>query len=235
MVGGPAATSVAEVPIARPKTYDAVKRGLDLAAAVTGLLLTLPLSVWIAIAIKRSSPGPIMYAGTRVGRGGRPFRMYKFRTMVPDADRNGVWSTADDDPRITRIGATLRRYKLDELPNLINVARGEMSLVGPRPQVPADVAKYIDEERKLLSVRPGITDRASIRFRNEGELLKGHSDPDAAYDRLIRPEKSRLGLLYVQQRSLALDLAILWDFVRVLLRLPGAPPAEPITPVKEQA
>jgi lipopolysaccharide/colanic/teichoic acid biosynthesis glycosyltransferase len=108
-----------------------------------------------------------------------------------------------------------------------------MSVVGPRPQVPADVAKYTTEERGLLAVRPGITDWASIRFRNEGEILKGQTDADAAYDRLIRPEKSRLGLEYVRKRSLGTDLAILRDFARVMLRLPGAPAAEPVSPAEE--
>jgi lipopolysaccharide/colanic/teichoic acid biosynthesis glycosyltransferase len=206
------------------RPYDALKRFLDAALAVGAIGLSSPIWLAVAIAIKRDSAGPIFYRGVRVGRGGVPFRMFKFRTMVAGADRTGVWSTAAGDPRITRVGRTLRAYKLDELPNLLNVLRGDMSLVGPRPQVPADVAKYTDDERALLDVRPGVTDYASIRFRNEADILEGHADPDAAYDRLIRPEKSRLGLEYVRTRSLWVDLRILWDFVRVLLKLPGAPP-----------
>ncbi len=206
-------------------SYDPVKRFIDVVAAVLLLVVTAPAWLVTSIAIALDSRGPLVYRGVRVGRGGAHFRMWKFRTMVANADRAGVWSTADDDPRVTRVGRVLRAYKLDELPQLVNVLRGEMSLVGPRPQVPADVAKYTPDERELLSVRPGMTDRASIRFRNEGELLRGHADPDAAYDALIRPEKSRLGLEYVRTRSLGTDLSILWDTVKVALGLPGAPPA----------
>lgn len=209
-------------------TYAIVKRSLDLIVALVGLVLAAPLWIAIAAAIRLGSAGPIVYRGIRVGRNGRTFRMWKFRTMVADADRRGIWSTAADDPRITRVGAFLRRTKLDEIPQLVNVLAGDMSLVGPRPQVPADVAKYTSEERELLSVRPGITDEASLRFRNEAEILRGYADADAAYDALIRPEKSRLGLEYVRRCSLAVDLRIIGDTVRVALGLPGAPPPAPI-------
>lgn len=205
-------------------TYDAAKRAMDAAAAIVGLVLGAPLWLAVAIWVRIDSPGPVLYRGTRVGRHGRTFRMWKFRTMVAHADRTGVWSTAADDPRITRAGRVLRATKLDELPQLVNVLLGDMSLVGPRPQVPADVAKYTSEERQLLTVRPGITDRASILFRNEADILRGHADPDAAYDALIRPEKTRLGLEYVRRRSLRTDLAILADTLKVALGLPGAPP-----------
>jgi lipopolysaccharide/colanic/teichoic acid biosynthesis glycosyltransferase len=143
--------------------------------------------------------------------GGREFRMYKFRTMVPDADRVGGPNTPDDDPRLTRTGRLLRRYKLDELPQLFNVVKGDMSFVGPRPQVPVEVAGYTKQERELLWVRPGITDWASLRFSNEGEILAGHGgDPDDAYRELIRPEKMRLGLEYVHKGTFRDDLSILW-------------------------
>lgn len=208
--------------------YEASKRVLDVVLAALALIVSLPVWLAIAAAIRLDSPGPILYRGARVGRGGIPFRMWKFRTMIADADRAAVWSTASDDPRITRVGRLLRGTKLDEIPELLNVVRGDMSLVGPRPQVPAEVARYTTEERALLSVRPGITDYASILFRNEAEMLRGQGDPDAAYDRLIRPEKSRLGLEYVRTRSLAVDLRILWDTFRVLLGLPGAPRPAPI-------
>lgn len=186
-----------------------LKRAFDVVTASLSLLLLSPLFLAAAVAIMAGSPGPAFYRGVRVGRGGRPFRIFKFRTMVVDADRIGGASTADDDARITRVGAFLRRHKLDELPQLLNVVLGDMSLVGPRPQVPADVARYTPEEKLLLSMRPGITDYASLRFRNEGEILLGHPDPDEAYDRLIRPEKIQLGLEYVRTHSFLVDLRIL--------------------------
>jgi len=151
----------------------------------------------------------VIYAGRRVGLGGREFRMYKFRTLVANADRVGGPNTPDDDPRLTKTGKFLRRYKLDELPQLFNVLRGEMSFVGPRPQVVGGVAGYTDEERDLLKVRPGITDWASLKFANEGEILKGHDDPDRAYAELIRPEKMRLGLEYVHRGTFRDDIDIL--------------------------
>jgi lipopolysaccharide/colanic/teichoic acid biosynthesis glycosyltransferase len=186
-----------------------VKRALDIAAATAGLLLLSPVLAVIAAAVTIESRGPVFYRGERIGVGGRPFRMLKFRTMVSDAERRGGTSTSDSDPRITRVGRLLRRGKLDELPQLLNVLWGEMSLVGPRPQVAHDVAKYTPAERALLSVRPGMTDYASIRFRDEGRILEGEADPDEAYIRLIRPEKIRLGLQYVESASLAVDLKIL--------------------------
>lgn len=141
--------------------------------------------------------------------------------MVVDADRIGGPTTPNDDPRITRVGAWLRRYKLDELPQLINVLRGEMSFVGPRPEVFSETQDYTPEERRLFEVRPGITDWASIRFRNEGEILRGSSDPHCLYQEKIRPEKIRLGLAYVERRSFAIDMRILVETLRILL-VPGA-------------
>jgi lipopolysaccharide/colanic/teichoic acid biosynthesis glycosyltransferase len=161
------------------------------------------------LCIKLEDGGPVLYRGTRVGLDGRPFPMLKFRSMVVDAARMGGPSTADDDPRLTRAGSSLRRWKLDELPQFINVLRGDMSLVGPRPQVPVDVDRYTADERQLLAVRPGITDWASVFFRHEGAILAGHPDPDRAYDELIRPRKIELGLAYVRHRSLRTDLRIL--------------------------
>ena len=151
--------------------------------------------------------------------------MYKFRTMVADADRIGGPSTSEDDPRLTRTGAMLRRYKLDELPQLVNVIKGDMSFVGPRPDVPTEVAKYTAEERLLLTVRPGITDWASLRFHNEGQILRGYEDPHAAYLQLIRPEKVRLGLEYVEHGTFKTDLAILLRTLALLL--PGRRDVEP--------
>jgi lipopolysaccharide/colanic/teichoic acid biosynthesis glycosyltransferase len=186
-----------------------MKRLFDLIASVLGIVIFSPLMATIAVLIKLNSPGPIVYAGHRIGKDGKPFRLLKFRTMVVNADKIGGPSTSDDDPRVTQIGHFLRRYKLDELPQLFNVLKGEMSLVGPRPEVAAEVALYGPEERKLLNVAPGITDWASIRFHNEGEILKGSADPHRTYQEKIRPEKIRLGLEYVQKHSFRVDVQIL--------------------------
>jgi lipopolysaccharide/colanic/teichoic acid biosynthesis glycosyltransferase len=194
-----------------------VKRVIDLVGAAFGLLVLSPVLLVVAVLIELEDRGPIFYKGVRVGRDGKPFRMVKFRTMVVNADRLGGLSTADDDPRITRIGKRLRSLKLDELPQLFNVVRGNMSLVGPRPEVPQEVARYTEEERELLSVRPGITDWASVRFRDEGAILKGSTDPHETYLRVIRPEKMRLGLEYVRDRSLETDMRILAATLKALV------------------
>jgi len=189
----------------------ALKRAFDVFLSIVCLTALSPAMGLIWLRMKRESDGPVLYAGRRVGLGGREFNMYKFRTMVVNADRLGGSSTSDDDARLTPIGRKLRRYKLDELPQLVNVLRGDMSFVGPRPQVAEEVAGYNDEERLLLTVRPGITDWASLRFRNEGEILRGHQDPDSAYQLLVRPEKIRLGLEYVKRATMRDDLKILVD------------------------
>jgi lipopolysaccharide/colanic/teichoic acid biosynthesis glycosyltransferase len=200
------------LPAARPKPrLPGAKRAFDIVLSATALVALSPVLAAIWLRMKVDADGPVLYPGVRVGLDGRQFRMYKFRSMVVNADAIGGPSTADDDPRLTRTGRTLRRYKLDELPQLVNVLRGDMSFVGPRPQVPQEVANYTEEERGLLAVRPGITDWASIRFHNEGEILAGHADPDAAYAELIRPEKMRLGLRYVREGTFRDDLRILWD------------------------
>lgn len=185
------------------------KRAFDLVASVSVLLLLLPILFLIGVLVKLEDGGPIFYRGVRVGRYGRSFRIFKFRTMVVDAEKLGGTSTADDDPRITRIGKLLRKYKLDELPQLINVLKGEMSLVGPRPQVQWAVDLYMPEEQALMSVRPGITDYASLQFRKEGELLRGSTDPDQEYLEKIAPQKIRLGLEYVHHHNVAIDLKII--------------------------
>jgi len=183
-----------------------------------GIMLLNPLIVFIALIIKLDSSGPVFYRGVRVGRYGKPFRIFKFRTMVTDAEKLGGTSTPDDDPRITSIGRFLRKYKLDELPQLINVLKGEMSFVGPRPQFKWAVELYSEEEKLLLSVRPGITDYASIKFRNEAEILKGSTNPDRDYLEKIAPEKIRLGLEYVEKRSLLIDLKIIFATLQNLLK-----------------
>jgi lipopolysaccharide/colanic/teichoic acid biosynthesis glycosyltransferase len=143
-----------------------------------GLMVIFPLLLTIGLLIKLEDIGPVFYRGLRVGRYGKPFRIFKFRTMIVDAEKTGGSSTADDDMRITKVGRCLRKYKLDELPQLINVLKGEMSIVGPRPQVQWAVSQYTEDEKGVLSVRPGITDYASLRFPNEGEILRGSKDPD---------------------------------------------------------
>jgi lipopolysaccharide/colanic/teichoic acid biosynthesis glycosyltransferase len=189
--------------------YPLAKRAFDAAVAAIGLVVLSPVLAAISIAIKAGSPGPLVYRGKRVGLNGETFEMLKFRTMVVDADKIGGSSTPEDDPRVTPIGKKLRRYKLDELPQLINVLKGDMSFVGPRPQVQWAVDLYTPEEREILKVRPGITDEASLRFSNEAEILKGSKDPDKDYIEKIHPEKMRLSLEYVRNRSFSGDLSII--------------------------
>jgi lipopolysaccharide/colanic/teichoic acid biosynthesis glycosyltransferase/nucleoside-diphosphate-sugar epimerase len=186
-----------------------MKRTFDLVAAACGLILLLPVLLLIALAVSLEDRHSPWFRGVRVGRGGRRFRMVKFRTMIPDAWKTGVSSTASGDRRITRVGKILRRAKLDELPQLWNVLKGDMSLVGPRPQVEPDAALYTVQERRLFEVRPGVTDLASIVFADEGEILAGSTDPDLDYNQSIRPWKSRLGLLYLERHTFAGDLQIL--------------------------
>lgn len=187
-----------------------LKRAVDILLSSVALLLLAPLFLVVALLIKLDSPGPVFYRGLRVGRYGRPFRMYKFRTMVANAERIGPSSTAADDPRITRVGRWLRRLNLDELPQFINVLRGEMSVVGPRPDIPEVVEMYPEEERKaVLSVRPGITDWATLWIRDEGARLQGSEDPHQKYLEEIWPEKRRLQLKYVREYSLWTDTKII--------------------------
>ena len=186
-----------------------LKRFFDIVLSLIGLVVLFPLFLLIAILIKLDSRGPVFYRGIRIGRFGKPFRIYKFRTMVMNAERLGASSTSKDDPRITKVGKLIRRYKLDETPQLINVLKGEMSLVGPRPQVSWAVELYNEKEKTLLALRPGITDLASLKFPNEEEILQGSKDPDKAYLEKIHPEKMRLSLEYVKTHSLWLDLKII--------------------------
>jgi lipopolysaccharide/colanic/teichoic acid biosynthesis glycosyltransferase len=195
-----------------------MKRFFDLAVSAVGLLAIGPVLLWFALRIKREDGGPVFYRGERVGLHGETFRIFKFRTMVVDAEKLGASSTSDDDPRITRIGKLLRKYKLDELPQLINVLKGDMSFVGPRPQVKWAVDLYTEEERKLLSIRPGITDYASLKFPNEGEILKGSKDPDKDYMEKIHPEKMRLSLEYVRNRSFWLDIKLIFQTVWAIFK-----------------
>jgi len=196
----------------------ALKRALDLAL---GLLLAVPLTplfILLGVMIRIQSPGPIFFRGVRVGRHGKPFKIYKFRSMVLNADKIGGPSTADDDPRIIPIGRMLRKHKLDELPQILNVLSGEMSFVGPRPEVARYVALFTPEEQSILSVRPGITDWASLSNSDEGSILAGAADPEKCYLEVIRPEKLRLQLRYVREHSIANDFRILAQTASLVLR-----------------
>jgi len=187
-----------------------LKRVYDIIFSSIGLLIFSPLLLLIAFFIKLEDKGSVFYKGTRIGKGGVPFKMYKFRTMVINADKIGGPSTADDDSRITRTGRILRKYKLDEIPQLINVLKGEMSFVGPRPEVPFYVNMFTEEEKKILTVRPGITDWASLWDSDEGAILAGSPDPEKTYMEEIRPEKIRLQLEYVRNHSFWIDMEIIF-------------------------
>ena len=196
-----------------------LKRLFDIVFSLIGLILSLPLFIYIAIRIKLDSEGPVFYKGKRIGRHGKPFGAYKFRTMYVDADKiSSSPSSGDDDPRITKFGKSIRTSKFNELPQLINVLKGEMSFVGPRPEVEYYVNMFTEEEKAILDVRPGITDYASIKFHNEGEILAGSPDPDKAYEELIRPEKLRLQLKYVKNHSIWIDLKILFKTLTTLIK-----------------
>lgn len=196
------------------RTSDALRRALDIAASAVGLLVLSPLFAVIAAAIVLENGRPVFYRGRRVGRAGRPFYLLKFRTMVPDADRLGPAITAKGDPRVTRVGRWLRRTKLDELPQLLNVLRGEMSLVGPRPEDPKYVALYDADQRRVLSVRPGLTSPASLAFRDEEQRLAGE-DWEQVYREQILPAKLAIDLEYLSRRTVASDLRLVLRTLRV--------------------
>jgi lipopolysaccharide/colanic/teichoic acid biosynthesis glycosyltransferase len=198
-------------------TYAVTKRCLDVVLSVVAIALLSPVVIAVAALIKITSPGPVLYRGLRAGRDGKNFHILKFRTMVVDAEKKGGASTAVDDPRLTRVGRLLRKYKLDELPQFFNVLGGSMSLVGPRPQVLSYTDKYQGEERLILNVRPGITDLASLYFSDMDKVL-GSGDVDAKYAKEIEPVKNVLRLRYVKEASLFLDLRIL---VETVLKLVG--------------
>jgi lipopolysaccharide/colanic/teichoic acid biosynthesis glycosyltransferase len=215
-----------------------MKRLFDVTIAVAGLLVASPFLATVIFLIWLQDRHNPLYLPYRVGRAGQLFRMVKLRTMIVSADKNGISSTSTDDPRITSIGHFIRRYKLDELTQLWNVLTGDMSLVGPRPNLKRVTDLYTSEEKKLLTIRPGITDFSSIVFSDEGEILLGKADPDLAYDQLIRPWKNELGIFYVGHQSLLLDIQLIvltafaivnrrsaLDRVQILLRRTGAPEA----------
>jgi lipopolysaccharide/colanic/teichoic acid biosynthesis glycosyltransferase len=185
------------------------KRAFDVLASIGALIFISPVVIFISVMVKATSRGPVFYRGVRSGLNGRPFRIFKFRSMIPNAELVGGPSTALNDPRLTRVGKILRKYKLDELPQLLNILAGHMSFVGPRPQVEEYTKRYKGEEKLILSVKPGLTDYASLKFINLDELL-GDGNVDEKYVTEIEPEKNRLRLLYVKRRSFMEDLRILF-------------------------
>lgn len=187
----------------------AIKRLFDILASGIGIIVLSPVLIIIALRIKTGSDGPVFFKQVRVGQGGKEFKILKFRTMVVDAEKLGRQITVGADSRITKVGAFLRKYKLDELPQLFNVFKGDMSLVGPRPEVPRYVNMYNEEQRKVLDVKPGITDLASIRYRDENELLGQAENPDEFYINTIMPDKLALNVEYINKSNLFLDIYII--------------------------
>lgn len=211
-----------------------VKRLLDIVLSLIGIIALSPLFAVLAIVIKLESKGQVFYRGERVGRYGRNFRIFKFRSMIRNAEKIGAASTTATDMRVTRCGKFIRKYKLDELSQLFNVLIGDMSIVGPRPEVRKFVNMYTDAEKTILTIRPGITDWASIKFYNEGEIIEasGFNDPDEAYTKLIRPEKLCLQLKYVQEHNLWIDLKIIFATLLTIVstRTGGQPVGVPVLP-----
>ena len=200
-------------------TYDALKRCIDLVVAIALLVFLSPVFAVAAMAVKCSGSGPIFFRQVRVGRGGKPFEILKFRTMRTTRSP-GPLITGAGDPRVTRVGRVLRRWKVDELPQLVNVLRGEMSVVGPRPEVPRYVDMFAEQYRELLAVRPGITDIASMAFRDEEILLGRSPNPEDLYVREILPRKLALSHAYVRRRSFGLDLRLIARTVATIFGRP---------------
>lgn len=194
----------------------AVKRSFDIVCSFLGILVLSPLLLITAAVVAFTSEGGVFFRQERTGRGGKPFLIYKFRTMRKD--NAGLQITTGDDSRVTKAGRVLRKYKLDELPQLFNVLKGDMSFVGPRPEVPEYTRLYTPRQQQIFLVRPGITDLASIRFRNENDLLTGSSDPNLTYIEKIMPQKLELGLEYIQNMSTGYDLKLILKTLVTVIR-----------------
>ena len=194
-----------------------LKHAFDIFLSFVGLVLLFPCLCLIALLVRLISPGPVFYASPRIGLYEKTFKMIKFRTMAVDADRAGPLVTPGDDPRITPVGRFLRRTKLDELPTLWNVLKGDMSFVGPRPENPKSAALYTDEQRRVWTVRPGITSLATIKYRHEEEILAGVADLEAAYFQIMQ-DKLALELEYLDRQSFWLDLQIIFQTILEILR-----------------
>jgi lipopolysaccharide/colanic/teichoic acid biosynthesis glycosyltransferase len=186
-----------------------LKRVFDILFSLIGLVLLAPFFIVIALLVKLTSKGPVFYAQKRIGIAGKGFDLLKFRTMFVGSDKKGLLTVGANDSRITKVGLFLRKYKLDELPQLINVLNGTMSFVGPRPEVEKYVKMYTEKQRVILNVRPGITDFSSIYFRNESDLLSQSTDPEAFYIQRIMPQKIRLNKVYIHNQSVQLDIQII--------------------------
>ena len=193
--------------------YRFFKRCFDLFSSFFGILLLSPIFLIVAIAIKCSSKGPVLFKQERVGKGGTTFKIMKFRSMIVDAEAKGMQITTDGDNRITKVGKFIRKTKIDELPQLFNVFIGQMSFVGPRPEVPKYVAMYNEEQRQVLSVKPGITDLASIEFRNENDLLDGDDDPETKYIQEIMPAKLELNIKYISKAGFFYDIGLIFKTI----------------------
>ena len=200
------------------KVHLALKRLMDVVISGGALLVIWPVLLLIALAIRIDDPGPVFYRQVRVGKDGKEFRIYKFRTMVVDADKKGLAITVGRDNRITRVGRILRKTKLDELAQLINVFTGEMSFVGPRPEVPKYVNLYTPYQRQVLLVRPGITDYASIAYRNENDLLEGAEDPERMYIETIMPDKIELNMKYLHEISPLADIRLIISTIIAVIK-----------------
>ena len=204
--------------LAKRRPQLALKRLMDVVISGCALLVLWPLLLLIALAIKIDDPGPVFYRQVRVGRNGKEFRIFKFRTMVVDADKKGLQITVGRDSRVTHVGAFLRKTKLDELAQLLNVLTGEMSFVGPRPEVPKYVDLYTPYQRQVLLVRPGITDYASIAYRNENDLLAGAEDPERMYIDVIMPDKIELNMKYLREISPAADIRLIFGTILAVIK-----------------
>lgn len=195
-----------------------IKRAFDISICLSGIILLAPLLFLTAVIIKITSKGPVFYRQSRVGQFGKHFRIHKFRTMVVEAEKIGSSITVGSDPRITPAGRFLRRFKIDELPQLINVIVGDMSIVGPRPEVPKYAAYYPNDIAEIVfSLRPGITDLASIKFKNESQILANLSDPEGTYIEQILPVKLKIYVDYVNHRSLAMDIKIVYQTILAII------------------
>ena len=198
--------------------YRFFKRCFDIFFSLFGITLLCWLFLIIAIAIKCSSKGPVLFKQERVGRHGKTFKIWKFRSMIVDAEAKGMQITTDGDDRITKVGKFIRKTKIDELPQLFNVLSGKMSFVGPRPEVPKYVAMYNDEQLRVLSVKPGITDLASIEFRNENDLLDNDDDPERKYIEEIMPAKLELNLKYIEKAGFFYDIGLIFKTIAKVIK-----------------
>ncbi len=193
------------------------KRLFDIVFSLFGLVILSPAFIYWGIRVKLDSPGPVFFQQTRIGRFGRPFKIIKFRTMVVDAELKGRQLTSIEDPRVTKFGRLLRRYKFDELPQLVNVFRGDMSLVGPRPEVPKYAEMFQDQYKEILTVKPGITDYAAVEFRDEESILERYDNPEDGYIKEVLPKKIELYKKYLKKKSFQTDMKLIFLTLKKLL------------------